>query len=59
MTVTINLDWSRLFGFDQATHDGEKTASNKLNDPRLAGLGAKLGTKPDLKPTGFAPARAR
>lgn len=54
MTHTIKLDWSRLLGFDQASHDGNVAAASALNDPRLAGLGARFGGKPGRKPTGFA-----
>jgi hypothetical protein len=41
----IQLDWSRLLGFDQAEPADEKAASAKLTDARLAKLGAKSGGK--------------
>ena len=42
----IQLDWSRLLGFDLAEQaDGARTPA-KLADPRLAKLGAKIGVKP-------------
>jgi hypothetical protein len=42
----IQLDWSRLLGFDQAEPADEKPATKKLSDPRLAKLAAKMGGKP-------------
>lgn len=46
-TPRVQLDWSRLLGFDLADSAGEKpTAPAELRDPRLARLGAKVGAKP-------------
>ena len=42
----IQLDWSRLLGFDRAEPASEKPATPKLSDPRLAKLAAKMGIKP-------------
>jgi hypothetical protein len=42
----IQLDWSRLLGFDQAEPASDKPAPAKLSDPRLAKVGAKFGGKP-------------
>ena len=42
----IQLDWSRLLGFDQAEPASDKPAPTKLSDPRLAKVGAKFGGKP-------------
>jgi hypothetical protein len=42
----IQLDWSRLLGFDQAGPASDKSAPAKLSDPRLAKVGAKFGGKP-------------
>jgi hypothetical protein len=44
-TPKIQLDWSRLLGFDLAAPADERTAPAKLADPRLARLGAKSGNK--------------
>ncbi len=44
-TPKVQLDWTRLLGFDQADCVAEKTEPAKLNDPRLAKLGAKIGGK--------------
>ena len=41
----IPLDWKRLLGFDQAAAASSDDAAAKLNDPRLAKLGAKSGVK--------------
>ena len=41
----IQLDWSRLLGFDLAEPAGEKAAPAKLSDARLARLAAKIGGK--------------
>ena len=41
----VQLDWSRLLGFDQAEPASDKPAPVRLGDPRLARLGAKIGTK--------------
>ena len=45
-TPKIQLDWSRLLGFDLAEPVDEKSAPIKLADARLAKLGAKIGKKP-------------
>ncbi len=45
-TPKIQLDWSRLLGFDLAEPADERVAPAKLVDPRLARLGAKIGKKP-------------
>jgi hypothetical protein len=42
---SIKLDWSRLLGFDQAAANGDAVAASRLQDPRLAKLGAKFGSK--------------
>jgi hypothetical protein len=47
-TVKIKLDWTRLLGFDQAAMASEAGAA-RLNDPRLAKLGAKFGTKEGIR----------
>ena len=44
-TPKVQLDWSRLLGFDQAEPAGDKPAPVTLGDPRLAKLGAKIGVK--------------
>ena len=44
----VRLDWSRLLGFDQAPLVVDD-APVRLNDPRLARLGAKFGNKPGLR----------
>ena len=43
--VSIKLDWSRLLGFDQAPRASDDSAAIRLQDPRLAKLGAKFGSK--------------
>jgi hypothetical protein len=45
----IDLDWSKLLGFDQVRCDGQQPNDVKLADPRLAKLGGKLGSKVGLK----------
>ena len=46
-TSKINLDWSRLLGFDQAPAAACGPAMGiKLSDPRLAKVGSKVGFKP-------------
>ncbi len=52
MNATVNLDWSRLLGFDQASASGNEAAATRLNDPRMARLGAKSGNKPPPAPEG-------
>ncbi len=42
----IELDWSKLLGFAQATSAKHKDAPAKLSDPRLAKIAAKMGKKP-------------
>jgi len=39
----VQLDWSRLLGFDLAEGTDERSAPAKLADPRLTRLGAKVG----------------
>jgi Chaperone of endosialidase len=39
----VQLDWSRLLGFDLAEAAGERQAPAKLADARLNKLGAKVG----------------
>ena len=41
----INLDWSRLLGFDLAESAQERLGPAKLADGRLNRLGAKVGIK--------------
>ena len=41
----IQLDWSRLLGFDQAEPASDNPAPARLGDPRLARLAAKIGFK--------------
>ena len=41
----IKLDWSRLFGFDQAPRPGGSDDATRLANPRLTKLGAKVGGK--------------
>jgi hypothetical protein len=50
-TPKVKLDWSRLLGFDQAAATAAEpaTPATRLNDPRLAKLGAKFGGKPGLR----------
>jgi hypothetical protein len=48
-TPKIKLDWSRLLGFDQATPGSADAGALRLNDPRLAKLGLKPGSKPGLR----------
>ncbi|MFO1060662.1 MAG: hypothetical protein U1E53_27275 [Dongiaceae bacterium] len=48
-TPKIKLDWSRLLGFDQAPAGAGSAPATRLNDPRLAKLGAKFGGKPGLR----------
>ena len=43
--VPIKLDWSRLLGFDQAPRSSDDSIAIRLQDPRLAKLGAKFGSK--------------
>ena len=45
----VQLDWSRLLGFDQAEPAIEKPTPAKLGDARLAMLGAKIGSKSGTK----------
>jgi hypothetical protein len=45
----IDLDWSKLLGFDQVRCDAQQPNGVTLADPRLAKLGGKLGTKVGLK----------
>jgi len=48
-TSKIELDWSRLLGFDQATRiEGPAVAARTT--PTLAKLGAKVGGKVGNKP---------
>jgi hypothetical protein len=58
MTHTINLDWSRLLGFDQAQDPREGDANAAVDRPHLSQLGTKVGGKSGSKPgqggTGFA-----
>ncbi len=42
----IELDWSKLLGFAQASLAKDKGAPVRLSDPRLAKIGAKFGGKP-------------
>ena len=43
----VNLDWSRLLGFDQASTNAIAPAmAARLHDPRLIKLGVKPGPKP-------------
>lgn len=44
----IDLDWSRLLGFDQAMSSHDAASETRLNDPRLVKLGAKVGNKPGM-----------
>jgi hypothetical protein len=44
-TPKLQLDWSRLLGFDQAESADERLAPAKLTDARLAKIGAKIGGK--------------
>ena len=44
----VKLDWSRLLGFDQAVPFAADAPTTRLNDPRLARLGAKFGGKQGL-----------
>jgi len=38
---TVRLDWSKLLGFDQLErHACDPTAASRLQDPRLAKIGA-------------------
>jgi len=48
-TPKVQLDWSRLLGFDQAEPVDEKPTPAKLGDVRLARLGAKIGGKVGTK----------
>lgn len=48
-TARIQLDWSRLLGFDQAPTGAQGDASS-IRDPRLAKVGQKVGVKPGVKP---------
>lgn len=50
-TPKVKLDWTRLLGFDQAVAAAPEAAApaTRLNDPRLAKLGAKFGGKPGLR----------
>jgi len=48
-TPTIKLDWSRLLGFDQAGRTGNDASAARLNAPRLAKLGAKVGNKEGIR----------
>ena len=43
--VSVKLDWSRLLGFDQAPRSSDDSTAIRLQDPRLAKLGAKFGSK--------------
>jgi endosialidase-like protein len=45
-TPKVQLDWSRLLGFDLAEPADARLAPAKLADARLAKLGAKIGVKP-------------
>ena len=57
----IQLDWTRLLGFDQVGGDGCVTATADLADRRLALLSAKVGVKVGTKPppNPFRPSRAK
>jgi hypothetical protein len=46
---TVKLDWSRLLGFDQSAMLSEAAGATRLNDPRLARLGAKFGSKDGIR----------
>ncbi len=41
----VKLDWSRLLGFNQSEPIADAKEAGQLNDPRLAKIGAKFGTK--------------
>lgn len=41
----VKLDWSRLLGFSQSEPIADAKEAGQLNDPRLAKMGAKFGTK--------------
>ena len=47
-TPKVQLDWSRLLGFDLAESADERVAPAKLADARLNKLGAKVGIKKNL-----------
>ena len=48
-TSKVKLDWSRLLGFDQAASASDDAGAMRLNDPRLAKLGSKIGPKPGIR----------
>jgi endosialidase-like protein len=45
----VQLDWSRLLGFDLADPADERSAPAKLGDARLKKLGAKVGLSKNNK----------
>jgi hypothetical protein len=52
-TPRIELDWSRLLGFDQAAPADTSTGALRQIESTLAKVGAKVGVKPP--PTGAQP----
>ena len=48
-SLKSKLDWSKLLGFDQATRNESEQGAQRLTDPRMAKLGAKVGSKPGAK----------
>jgi len=52
MTNAINLDWTKLLGFDQAGERQTASETSAIADPRVAQLGAKVGGKSGDKPRG-------
>jgi hypothetical protein len=47
-TSKVKLDWSRLLGFDQAASACDDAGAMRIDDPRLARLGSKIGPKPGI-----------
>ncbi len=47
-TPRIAIDWQRLLGFDQTTRQDDDQAV-KLANPRMAKVGAKIGSKTGIK----------
>ena len=48
-TGKINLDWSKLLGFDQATRVEDKAEDVQKRVLSLAKVGGKVGSKPGVK----------
>jgi hypothetical protein len=49
-TSKIQLDWSKLLGFDQATRVDGQPDGTQLSAPTLTKLGGKVGSKVGGKP---------